>query len=229
MRHPFALLLLAVAAPSLGPDSRFALVWGPSVAAAQEIVRVHLAVDLTADTSGRTKHAVVHTDDLLADPRVAPMLASGFPVRLHYRLQTYRSRDGWFDAFVRQTEWDLVIRHEPLLDQYQVAEVFRNTQRAYRYAGREALVAGLAIPREIRVGPREAGEYYYVVSLEVSTLSDSDIKELEQFLSGEVAPAATGSEPLGSAFTNAIRRALLSVAGLPSLRIESRTGRFTVR
>ena len=215
MRHALALLALlcAAAAP----------------AAAQKVVRVRLAVDLASDTSGRTKHAVVHTDDLLDDPRVAPMLASGFPVRLHYRLQTYRSRDGWFDAFVRQTEWDLVIRHEPLLDQYQVAEVFRFTQRAYRYAGRAALVTGLAIPREIRVGPREEGEYYYVVSLEVSTLSDSDIKELEQFLSGEVAPAATGSEPVGSAFTNAIRRALLSVAGLPSLRIEARTGKFTVR
>lgn len=196
--------------------------------AAQEPV-VQLAVELRSDSSGRTRQAVVHTDALLDDPRVAPMLASGFPVRLHYRLQTYRSRGTWFDAFVRQTEWDLVIRHEPLLDQYQVAEVFRNAQRAYRYAGRDALEAGLAIPREVRVGPREPGEYYYIVSLEVSTLSDSDIKELEQFLSGEVAPAATGNEPLGSAFSNAIRRALLSVAGLPSVRKEARTGKFTVR
>ncbi|HWA56043.1 MAG TPA: DUF4390 domain-containing protein [Gemmatimonadales bacterium] len=214
MRRALALLLfIGAGAPPL---------------AAQEPV-VQLAVELRSDTSGRTKHAVVHTDALLDDPRVAPMLASGFPVRLHYRLQIYRSRGSWFDAFVRQTEWDLVIRHEPLLDQYQVAEVFRNAQRAYRYAGREALMAGLAIPREVRVGPREPGEYYYVVSLEVSTLSDSDIKELEQFLSGEVAPAATGNEPLGSAFTNAIRRALLSVAGLPSVRKEARTGKFSVR
>ena len=229
MRRTLALLLLILVAHSLGPDSRIAPVWGPSVAAAQETARVRLTVDLAPDTSGRTKHAVVHTDELLADPRVAPMLASGFPVRLHYRLQTYRSRGGWFDAFVRQTEWDLVIRHEPLLDQYQVAEVFRNAQRAYRYAGRDALVAGLAIPREIRVGPREGGEYYYVVTLEVSTLSDSDIKELEQFLAGDVAPATTGNEPLGSAFTNAIRRALLSVAGLPSLRIDAHSEKFTVR
>ncbi|MEP6744627.1 MAG: hypothetical protein ABJB33_03960, partial [Gemmatimonadota bacterium] len=131
--------------------------------------------------------------------------------------------------FVRQTEWDLVIHHEPLLDQYQVAEVFRTSQRAYRYVGIEALTKGLAIPRELRVGSRDAGEYYYIVALEVSTLSDNDIKELEQFLSGDVAPAATGSEPVGSAFSNAIRRALLSVSGLPSLRIEQRTGKFTVR
>lgn len=216
MRRTSALLALAVAA------------WTTPVTA-QGNGRVQVQARLAVDTSGRTFHPVVRTVDLLTDPRVASMLGSGFPVRLHYRLEIYRSRDTWFDAFVRQTEWDLVIRHEPLLDQYQVAEVFRNAQRAYRYADKDALGAGLGIPREVRVGPREAGEYYYVVSLEVSTLSDSDIKELEQFLSGEVGPAATGSEPVGSAVTNAIRRALLSVSGLPSLRIEERTGQFRVR
>ncbi len=196
---------------------------------AQGSARVHLTVGLTSDTSGRTFHPMVRTDDLVSDPRVSSMLASGFPVRLHYRLQVYRSRDTWFDAFVRQTEWDVVIRHEPLLDQYQVAEVFRNSQRVYRYAGKEAMTAGLAIPREVRVGPRDAGVYYYIVALEVSTLSDSDIRELEQFLSGEVGPAATGSVPVGSAVTNAIRRLLLSVSGLPSLRTERRSELFTAR
>lgn len=202
---------------------------GTSSLLAQGSARVHLSVGLAADSSGRTRHPIVRTMDLVADPRVSSMLASGFPVRLHYRLQIYRSRDTWFDAFVRQTEWDVVIRHEPLLDQYQVAEVFRSSQRAYRFPGKEAMTSGLAIPREVRVGPRERAEYYYVVTLEVSTLSDSDIKELEQFLSGDVAPAVTGSEPVGSAVSNAIRRVLLSVSGLPSLRIEGRSERFTVR
>ena len=196
--------------------------------AAQESARVRLSVGLSADT-GVTRQPIVHTDSLIADPRVASMLASGFPVRMHYRVQVYRSRSGWLDAFVRQTEWDLVVRHEPLLDQYQVAEVFRNGQRAYRYADRDALKRGVATPREIRVGPRDAGVYYYVVTLEISTMSGSDIRELERFLSGDVAPAATGSESVGNALGNAIRDALLSVAGLPSLQLEDRSGRFTVR
>jgi hypothetical protein len=209
---PLLALLLLAAAPAL----------------AQENARVHLAAELSADT-GLTRQAIVRTDDLIADPRVASMLASGFPVRMHYRLQIYRSRSGWLDAFVRQVEWDLVVRHEPLLDQYQVAEVFRNGQRAYRYADREALKGGVGTPREIRVGPRDPGVYYYVVSLEISTMSGSDIRELERFLSGDVGPAATGSESVGTAFGNAIRSALLSVAGLPSLQIEDRSERFTVR
>jgi hypothetical protein len=205
-----------------------ALLLAAAPGAAQEIARVRLSVGLSADT-GVTRQPIVRTDSLIADPRVASMLASGFPVRMHYRVQVYRSRSGWFDAFVRQTEWDLVVRHEPLLDQYQMAELFRNGQRAYRYADRDALKGGVATPREIRVGPRDPGVYYYVVTLEISTMSGSDIRELERFLSGDVGPAATGSESVGNALGNAIRDALLSVAGLPSLQLEDRSERFTVR
>lgn len=216
MRRPaslLALLALVAAAPAV----------------AQENARVHLAVVLSTPDTGVTRQAVVRTDSLIADPRVGSMLTSGFPVRMHYRLQIYRSRSGWLDAFVRQVEWDLVVRHEPLLDQYQVAEVFRNGQRAYRYADRDALKRGVATPREIRVGPRDEGTYYYVATLEISTMSGSDIRELERFLSGDVAPAATGSETVGTAFGNAIRDALRSVAGLPSLQLEDRSEKFTVR
>ena len=87
----------------------------------------------------------------------------------------------------------------------------------------------LAVARQRRVGPRETGEYYYVVGVEVSTMSGSDIKELEQFLSGNVAPAATGGESIGGAVTSTLQQILLSVTGLPSIRIEGRSGRFTVR
>jgi hypothetical protein len=200
----------------------------PTLGGAQGIARVHLNVTLRPDSAGRTEQPVIRTLDLVTDPRVAAMLASGFPLRLHYRLQTWRSRS-LLDAQTHQTEWDVVVRHEPLLDQYFVAEVFRLTQRTSRFNGRDALGAGLAFPREIRVGPTDEGEYYFVVSVEISTLSDSDIKELEQFLSGDVGPAATGSVPVGAAVTNAIRRALLSVAGLPSLSVDAHTDKFTVR
>lgn len=203
--------------------------FGAARAEGQENARVHLETSLHFDSTTGTSHPVIRTVDLIPDPRVAAMLASGFPLRLHYRLETYRSRSGWIDAFVRQTEWDVVVRHEPLLDQYQVAEVFRFNQRSYRYAGLEELGRGLGTPREIRVGPREGGVYYYVVTLEVTTLSASDLKELEQFLSGEVGPTTTGGEPIGAAIGNAIRRVLISVASLPDLRVEKRTAQFIVR
>lgn len=199
----------------------------PSRAMAQGTGTVHIAVALSS-AAGTARQPVLQTEDLLNDPRVSSMLASGFPLRLHYRVQIWRSRT-FVDAQTYQTEWDVVVRHEPLLDQYQVAEVYRLTQRSTRYAGREELGRYLATRRQIKIGPTDPGEYYYVAAIEISTLSDNDIKELEQFLSGDVGPAATGGEPIGSALSNAIRRALLSVAGLPRVQVEGRSDKFTVR
>jgi hypothetical protein len=197
--------------------------------AAQE-GRVALAVELTPDTARNgARQAVIRTDHLLDDPRIQTMLNSGFPLRLHFRLELWRSREGWFDAYERSVEWDVVVRHEPLLDQYTVATVDNRSTRVDRYAGLDQLAAGLRRRTRIAIEPRDPAQYYYAVALEVTTLSDSDIRELERFLQGDVGPAAAGNEEVGSALSRGVRRLLLQVAGLPSLRIEERSARFRVR
>lgn len=191
--------------------------------------RVALDVALTPDTvPNGARQAVLHTDHLLDDPRIEAMLSSAFPIRLHYRLELWRSR-AWFDAFERSVEWDVVIRHEPLLDQYTVATVDVRHTRIDHYVDRTALAAGLARLTRIAIQPTAGGQYYYAVALDISTLSDTDIKELERFLQGDVGPAATGTEDVGSALSRGVRRILLQVAGLPSLRLEKQSAQFKVR
>lgn len=189
-----------------------------------------LAVELTPDTARNgARQAILHTEHLLDDPRIESMLASEFPIRLHYRLELWRSRSSWFDAFERSVEWDVVIRHEPLLDQYTVATVDVRRTRVDRYADRATLEAGLRRPTRIAIQPTSAGRYYYSIAVDVSTLSDTDIKELENFLQGDVGPAASGSEDVGSAIGRGVRRMLLQVAGLPSFRLEKQSPLFSVR
>lgn len=198
-------------------------------AARAQDARVALTVALTPDTAKNgTRQAVLHTERLLDDPRIETMLSSEFPIRLHYRLELWRSRS-WFDAFERSVEWDVVIRHEPLLDQYTVATVDVRHTRIDHYADRAALAAGLGRLTRIAIQPTASGQYYYAVALDISTLSDTDIKELERFLQGDVGPAATGSEDVGSALGRGVRRILLQVAGLPSLRLEKQSAQFKVR
>lgn len=192
----------------------------PALLRAQGNATVHLTLSLRADSVARTEQPVLRTEDLLADPRVASMLATGFPLRLHYRLQVWKSRS-LLDAQVRQTEWDVVIRHEPLLDQYQMVEVFRLSQRTSHFAGRDDLARGVATPREIRVAPTDAGEYYYYAAVDISTFSDSDMRELERFLSG--------GEPVGGAFWDVIKSTLARAASGQSLRIDTRSEKFTVQ
>jgi uncharacterized protein DUF4390 len=209
------LALLALAAPREGH--------------AQTGNSVRLEVRLTPDSAAWGQRApVVRSENLLGDGRWLSTLRSGLPVRLHYRIEVWRSRNGWLDQLTRQVYWDVVVRHEPLLDQYTMLTIFGSRVQERRYATLDALTAALAFAYQINVSPNEAGNYYYSATLEVSTLSDSDLDELERFLEGDL-EAVRGREGLGDALGRGATRFLLRLAGLPSLRLEARTRRFSIR
>jgi hypothetical protein len=197
---------------------------------AQAPQSVRLTVRLAGDSAASGSRApVVRSENLLADGRWLSALRSGLPVRLHYRVEVWRSRGGWFDAFERQAEWDVVLRHEPLLDQYTVLTLVGGRAQERRYATVDALNAALAFAYQINVRPALGGRYYYTASLEISTLSDSDLDELQRFLEGDLEDVAQGKERVGDALGRGATRFLLRLAGLPSLRLEVRSATFDVR
>lgn len=191
---------------------------------------VRLHVTLTPDSTARGARApVVRSENLLgSESRWLAALRSGLPVRLHYRVEVWRSRDGWFDNFAQQVEWDVVVRHEPLLDQYTLLTLVGQRRQERRYATLDALGAALAFAYQVNVRPDEVGGYYYAALLQVSTLSDSDLDELKRFLAGGMGDAQ-GGEGIGDAVGRGATRFLLRLAGLPSLRLEARSPRFAVR
>lgn len=199
-------------------------------AAGQTPQAVRLTVRLAPDSSPAGSRApVVRSENLLGDGRWLSALRSGLPVRLHYRVEVWRSRGGWFDAFERQAAWDVVLRHEPLLDQYTVLTLVGDRVQERRYATLDALTTALAFAYQVSVRPASAGRYYYAASLEISTLSDSDLDELQRFLEGDLGEVAQGQEGVGNALGRGATRFLLRLAGLPSLRLEVRSRTFEVR
>jgi hypothetical protein len=197
----------------------------------QQARQVMLTVGLSPDTarSGR-RDPLIRAQSLLSDPRLTSMLGSGFPLRMHYRVELWRSRSGWFDAFERAVEWDVVVRHEPLLDQYAVNTIMPGRTRENRYTGLATLTEALdGVAFQIAFRGTERGDYYYNASLQVSTLSDSDLDELERFLRGDLGPAASEGRDFGDAVGRGATRLLLKLAGLPSVRVEGRSSRFRVR
>jgi hypothetical protein len=202
----------------------------PTPAAAQDTAAVSLEVRLARDSVGDGARApIVRSRNLLADSRWLSALRSGLPVRLHYRVEVWRSKPGWFDAFIRQAEWDVVMRHEPLLDQYTMLTLVGGRVQERRYATLDALSAALAFAYQVNVLPADAGTYYYAASMQVSTLSDTDLDELERFLAGDLGEVARGKESIGDALGRGATRFLLRLAGLPSLRLEARSPEFKVR
>jgi hypothetical protein len=194
---------------------------------AQELVR--LEVSLSTDSlAGGSRDPLVRVRNLLEDDRWLSVLRSGFPIRLHFRLELWRNRGVWFDALQRQVEWDVVVRREPLLDQYTVNTITPTTVGERRYATLDALANALEYAYRITIHPTSSAEYYYATVLSLSTLSESDLDELDRFLRGDLGSAASGEENLGDALSRGAKRLLLNLAGMPSLRLEARSDRFRV-
>jgi len=219
MRLPAALLLLAAltlpAAPRL---------------AAQGSNGVTLSVTLVPDANrkdGRLPEARVN--GLLEDDRWTSALLSGLPLRLHYRLELWRSRSSWFDAAVRSIDWDVVVRREPLLDQYTVTTVLLGRTRQQRYPDLATLGRALGVAYRIAVRATDKGVYYYVATLAVSTLSDADLDEMDRVMRGETGAATEANGNLGDAVSRSARRMLLRVAGLPIMRVEGKSESFEVK
>jgi hypothetical protein len=198
---------------------------------AQDSGDVQLHVALAPDSApGGSQAPIVRSENMLgANSRWLSTLRSGLPVRLHYRVEVWRSRGAWFDTFERQADWDVLIRHEPLLDQYTLVTFVGAARQERRYATIDALGAALAFAYQVNIRPAEAGRYYYAASLQVTTLSDSDLDELERFLAGDMGREGERNGNLGDALGREATRFLLRLAGLPSLRLEARSRPFSVR
>lgn len=203
---------------------------GAREAPAQETGGVRLHVALAPDSVANAAPApIVRSENLLEDDRWLTALRSGLPVRLHYRVEVWRSREGWFDTFEREATWDVVLQHEPLLDQYSLLTIVAGRAQERRYATIDALTAALGFSFQVNVRPTQPGRYYYTASLQISTLSDTDLDELRRFLEGDLGEVAQGGSRLGSALGRGATRFLLRLAGLPALRLEARTDKFEAR
>jgi hypothetical protein len=168
----------------------------------------------------------VRSTGLLADGKFVGLMRSGFPLRLHYRLELWRVRSSWFDQFVREVSWDAVARNDPLADDFVL---IRQGGQVSRYAASDELSAALDIPYVVTLRPpapppgTAGGRYYFVARLEVTTLNDTDLQELSRWLSGDVGPVVSGEGDFGEALARGAQRVLVRLAGLPRQRLEARS------
>ena len=169
----------------------------------------------------------VRSTGLLSDGKFVGLMRSGFPLRLHYRLELWKVRASWFDQYVREASWDAVARHDPLADDFVL---IRQGGSIRRYATPEELAAALEIPYMVtlRPGGSGPGRYYFLARLEVTTLNDTDLQELSRWLSGEVGPAVSGEGSLGEALARGAQRIIVRLAGLPRQRLEARSATIRI-
>ena len=167
---------------------------------------------------------------VLANRELRDLLRNGFPARLHYRVELW-SVGGLFNDLERAVEWNVVVRHDPLDNTYRVARYAGDrVAQLGRYA--EFHDAEAAVERMFRapIAPRRRGRsYYYAASLDVETLSLSDLDEVERWLKGELRPAVRGQRNPGTALTRGMRTLVVRILGGETRRYELRSPTFAPR
>jgi hypothetical protein len=168
---------------------------------------------------------VLHVGPALNSARLEEAARSGLPVRVRIRAELWRDR--LFDQLVDSTSWSTVIVYEPLGDQFFVRSQPAGTgaRRFPSFAAARSAVEGVYT---LDLEPRAPGRYYYTATLQVETLSLSDLEELERWLQGELQPAVRGQRSVPAAVGQGARRLMLRLLDLPQRRIDVRSERFEI-
>ena len=195
-----------------------------SPAAAQRSPRI----DITLPAQGALlrEGPTLRGTDLLADAQLRDLVRNGFPARFSFRVELW-STGGFFNSLEASTNWDVIVRYDPLERVYEVVRIAGSQAVALgRFADVDA--AGDAVGRAVRV-PLNApsrSRYYYAATLDVEVLSLSDLDELERWLRGELRPAVSGRKNPGTALTRGVRTLVVRLLGGTKRHFEAKTATF---
>ena len=151
-------------------------------------------------------------------------LKNGFPVHYHFRLELWR-KGGLFDHLARDAEWDAFVRLDPLTSEY---DLIRSSGTLEHFTHIDAVSRALASPFHVDLlpSPGAGTRYYYVATLQIESLSESELAEVERWLTGDVGPAISHTGNIGDALAEGFRRLLIRFSGLPRRTLEARSGIF---
>lgn len=199
-------------------NRRFAIValitlaWPFQQARAQDQPSLSMVADAANGHRG-----VLRLYDALADHELEEALRSGLPLRLRFRVELWK--DEFIDDQLGAEEWAMLVTYDPLSELYIVRN--RNNPGAARaYTDYRAMRGAVETSYPVALRPNGRGKFYYTASVDIETLSLSDLDELERWLKG------AGDRSIPSALGQGARRLFMRVLSLPERRFEARSERF---
>jgi hypothetical protein len=166
---------------------------------------------------------VVRVIDVLADQELQAAVLSGLPLRIRFRAELWQ--DGFIDDLLAAESWSTVLTYDPLSERFVVRT--RNPGAPARlftdYHSARAAIEGAYV---VSLRPTGNGRFYYTATVDIETLSLSDLEELERWLKGQLQPAVSGERSITGAIGQGARRLFMRVLALPERRFEGRSNRF---
>ena len=170
---------------------------------------------------------MVRTIGVLDAGRTPELVSSGFPARLHYKLERWAA--GTFVNDVKATaEWEVIAEYDALAKTYRLV---RATPQAAvvigTYPSLSDADAALGEAYAAPITPPKRGEKsYYALTLTVEAMSLSDLDEVRRWLRGELRPAVSGKRNAGTAVTTGVRTLFVRILGGERVEYRATTGVF---
>jgi hypothetical protein len=186
-----------------------------------------LQLSMPAQVVARVDAPTVSLADVLAEGHRRELLGFGWPTVVHCRLELWKRGFVFFgrESFI---EWELIVEYVPATRVYQVR---RRQDGKLEDLGQFATIeeAEQVVDRPYRVplSPRSSGKrYYYAFSVDLETLSGSDLEAWQRWVRGDAEPAIRGKGSPITALQRGVGSLLSRVLGGETQHYEKRSGTF---
>ena len=186
-RRTLATLLLAMLTLVVGGLA------APVVALSAQEGGVRLGVAVTPATATKEGPSITSAN-LLGDSKTRELLRNGFPARVHYRLELWEKGGLGGDDRTGFSEWDVLVTFDPTSQLFTVQRHTMTTAGGVNenfgsFSSLAAAETQFGRPYRAALHPERSGHFYYNLSVDVQTLTVSDLDALEQWLRGSSAPS----------------------------------------
>jgi len=150
----------------------FAVLVAGAVSTASAQARARIAARL--DVQASPPNLLVHISDLLEDPEWLDALHNAYKIRVHWKVQLWRSRT-LLDEPQLPVEWDDIVQQVPVLDVYTYTEPGGSTPMTTRFDTLDKLKDWVS--QDVRLNTPvtlRAGRWYYVVDATISTVAPNE-------------------------------------------------------
>ena len=168
--------------------------------------------------------------DVVSDGETRNLLESGFPTRMHFRLELW-SAGRVFDALRDRREWEVFIYYDALGKRYRVVNVGADEEvtSAGQFGSFDEMIREIERPMNVPLrARRQRDRQYYIAVVEVESMSLTDLDELARWMRGEMQPAVRGDGNPGTALGRGLRQIFVRLLGAERRNLQARSRTFLV-